>query len=115
MSIEERYSYHLGLDRSTDYNNLALYLKSFGYEDGPFEAYPKHWNLEHLSVLPSFQRRAIGQRMVKAAQFIATKDNVPVILTASKSGIGLYEKCGFEKVGIIDVGPIPSPAMVWLP
>ena len=115
--FEINLSYYLHLDHSMDYGKLDRFTKQI--ENGPLMAYKECWDLEHLSVDNHFQRRGVGQKMVKAAQSLATSDGVPLILLASWKGIGLYKKCGFKHVDDIEFGelrsPVRSPVMLWNP
>ena len=112
--LEERYTYYLRLETSIDYGHLDAFAATLGHIE-PLAPYKDHWDLEHLSVDNNFQRRGIGQQMVKAAQDVAAKDGFPLILLASVKGTGTYTKCGFKKVGEVELGGITSPAMVWTP
>lgn len=111
--IENRISYYLQLDSSIDYPTLDRFNEQIA--KGPFTGYDECWEIEHLSVDNHFQRRGIGQQMVKAAQSIAAQDKLPLVLLASFNGLGMYTKCGFRRVKDIDIGELKHPAMVWKP
>ena len=111
--IENRLTYYLRLDKSIDYLMLDRFTQQIA--NGPLAAYDECWEIEHLSVDNNFQRRGVGQQMVRAAQSIAAKDVIPVILLASLKGIGMYTKCGFRCIGDIDFGELKNPVMIWNP
>ena len=111
--VELILSYYLHLDTSIDYARLDRFTQQL--ENGPLTAYNDCWEIEHLSVCNDFQRRGVGQKMVRAAQSLATSDRAPLVLLASRKGAGLYTKCGFTQVDYIDLGELKSPVMVWTP
>ncbi|KAJ9664040.1 hypothetical protein H2198_000543 [Neophaeococcomyces mojaviensis] len=58
----------------------------------------QHWELELLGVHPDFRRRGIGKMMLQWGFEKATRDGVPLILTATLAGEKLYLHCGFREV-----------------
>jgi len=54
--------------------------------------------LKTIFVLPNYQGLGIGKEIVKALEVFARKKEVPILkVPASISGIGFYEKLGYQK------------------
>ena len=75
-----------------------------------------------MCVMPSYQRRGLGERLVNWGQREAEKEGKRVFLTATPEGRELYrEKCGFEEEGAVTVnlgdydgvGDYTQTVMVW--
>ena len=112
-SYEARASYYLRSDRSVNYDNMSLFMAQGPVEF--FAPYKENWEIDHFSVDVDFQRKGIGQKMIKAAQELASQDGFPIVLLASVKGTGLYTKCGFQKLGDKTLAEFKAPAMVWIP
>jgi ribosomal protein S18 acetylase RimI-like enzyme len=112
--LEDLYGYYLRMDKSANYRNLDAFFESSS-SPGPLAGSEQNWEIDHLSVDNNFQRRGIGQQMIKKAQTLATEDKLPLILIASVKGAGLYTKCGFKRVGLAQCRGFTAPAMVWTP
>ncbi|KAK5113797.1 hypothetical protein LTR62_003181 [Meristemomyces frigidus] len=56
-----------------------------------------------IAVLPSCQRRGIGAQLVEWCVSVCEATGLPGYLTASPSGIGLYTRFGFRRVGEVVV------------
>lgn len=80
--------------------------------------WPPLWpdiHIASLTVFPKFQRKGIGERLVRHVQAIATDENVPVSLQASVVGEGLYLRCGFKIGHERQVDVLRDVFMVWEP
>ncbi|KAK6525264.1 hypothetical protein TWF694_005410 [Orbilia ellipsospora] len=64
--------------------------------------FEKYLHLNILVVDPSYQRRGIGEALVKWGVKKARKDNIPSALEASVAGKKVYSKCGFEEMRVLD-------------
>ena len=110
--LEDRYSYYLRLDKSVNYKHLDMFSESL-LATGPYDDYKELYDLEHLSVHPSFQRRGVGQQLVRAAQSMAAEDHLPLLLVASVKGEGMYLKTGFKKIGEVHCCHDSAPVLLW--
>ena len=54
-----------------------------------------YWELKALGVLPEFERRGIGAKLLLPGLMLADETNRAVVMTASAAGEGLYLKHGF--------------------
>ncbi|RVD88837.1 uncharacterized protein DFL_003009 [Arthrobotrys flagrans] len=59
----------------------------------------EHYYLSHLLVHPDHKRRGYGTVLTLWGLYHAAKEGVPVYLTASIEGEGLYKKLGFKVIG----------------
>jgi ribosomal protein S18 acetylase RimI-like enzyme len=66
------------------------------------EARP-HWYLEMLGTLPRAQGQGAGTALLAHGCEMADREGLEAYLEASPSGLKLYEKYGFEKVGLMEV------------
>jgi ribosomal protein S18 acetylase RimI-like enzyme len=57
------------------------------------------WHAQSVVVLPEWQRRGIGKRLMAEVLRRAERDGVMVGLESSVKGEGLYRKLGFELLG----------------
>jgi ribosomal protein S18 acetylase RimI-like enzyme len=114
-NVEETARLYLRLDKSMDHKRLAMFEQADARDDTPLKAYEKDIEIAHVAVEPAFQRRGIGQKLVKVAQDIAVERKRPLFLVASKNGKGMYTKCGFREIGQLSVVGIVGPCMVWEP
>jgi ribosomal protein S18 acetylase RimI-like enzyme len=57
--------------------------------------------LDHISTLPSHQRRGVGALLLRSGIAQADAAGLPTIVMATPVGLGLYEKNGFERVSTI--------------
>lgn len=114
-SLEDTVLFYLKSDRSIDYTNLALFEKHLASDDTPLKPYEQDLEIRHLAVDVDFQRRGIGQKLVKAAQEVSTDRGRPLFLVASGKGQGMYAKCGFEHVGQLSCEGVVGPCMIWTP
>ncbi|KAL9628505.1 MAG: hypothetical protein Q9164_007247 [Protoblastenia rupestris] len=122
-SVVERTLAHLrdiyvslfNLDRSLSLENLHQWLS---HTSESFDKIPELWKLQNLCVDPSFQRRGIGGLLMKWGKEQATKEKVPLGLTSSTMGSGLYLKQGFKRYSTLRVEGFPVgdvPVFLWEP
>ncbi|EXJ65275.1 hypothetical protein A1O7_01616 [Cladophialophora yegresii CBS 114405] len=115
LRLEELIEWYTFADRSL---SRSAWLRFFNSEagDGPFDDIKQYWEIDHLSVDRAYQGKGFGTMLVKYVQEYAARDNLPVILRASKQGRLLYKKLGFADVGVVDMGPGQVyEAMAWYP
>ncbi|KAH8152487.1 uncharacterized protein LAJ45_03327 [Morchella importuna] len=79
--------------------------------------YAEHWHVLMLVVDPKWQRRGIGQMLVRWGLDRAQKEGVCVGLEASDPGAPMYLKLGFEEIGRFHTPRegLHFPALVWRP
>jgi ribosomal protein S18 acetylase RimI-like enzyme len=51
-----------------------------------------------LTVLPAFERRGIGKRLIEEG-LKRLGNRAPVVVSSSQKGEKVYERCGFVKLG----------------
>ncbi|EGX52803.1 hypothetical protein AOL_s00007g139 [Orbilia oligospora ATCC 24927] len=59
----------------------------------------EHYYLSHLLVHPDHKRKGFGTILTLWGLYHAAKEGLPVFLTASTEGEGLYKKLGFRVIG----------------
>jgi len=83
----------------------------------PSAPLPPHFYLYTLAVSPGAQRRGVGKALVKYSfENLVGKHHVPVSLTASGQGRGLYSSAAFRTVGTVappGMGYTGGMVMVW--
>ncbi len=90
------------------FNNIAVRVPVADVSD--------YWDLDHLSVDPAHQGKGIGTALVKCVQDVASKDDLPIVLVASKQGYPMYKKLDFVDKGSFELGAGQvSKAMIWYP
>ncbi|KAF7949208.1 hypothetical protein EAE96_008375 [Botrytis aclada] len=92
--------YFLDRDRPWDKINYVRNLSS-----DHFGSIPEYWELAALAVHPKFHRRGVGGTMLKYGIDLAQKEQVPVVLEASRAGTLLYTKNGFIETGRTEIFP----------
>ena len=110
--LQAAYIELLSLDRSLNRENLDTYLATID------ETYPTGdlWILQNLCVDPQWQRRGIGGLLMQWGKNKAREEGVPVGLTASPMGEGLYKREGFREVYRVDGSEAGIvPVMMWEP
>ncbi len=55
----------------------------------------------HLLVLPAFQRRGIGRRIIKELQSRYAGFHQQILLAVTDA-VGFYQQCGFQKAGSVE-------------
>jgi ribosomal protein S18 acetylase RimI-like enzyme len=64
-----------------------------------------HWYLPLLGVAPAYQRRGCGAALLAPILQVCDRDRLPAYLESSNpANITLYERHGFEQIGIVRVG-----------
>jgi GNAT superfamily N-acetyltransferase len=58
--------------------------------------------LDHISTLPSHQRRGVGALLLRSGIAQADAAGLPILVMATPVGLGLYKKNGFEHVSTIE-------------
>ncbi|KAL9131693.1 MAG: hypothetical protein Q9217_000434 [Psora testacea] len=121
--LVERTLAHLGdkyvsvfkLDGSLSFPNLHRWLT---HASDTFDMVPELWKLQNLCVNPSFQRRGIGALLIQWGKEQATKEKVPVGMSSSEMGSGLYIRQGFKRYATLRVEGFPVadvPVFLWEP
>jgi GNAT superfamily N-acetyltransferase len=94
----------------------AAEKRNFGPEWGE-----KRMELADMACDPEYQRRCAGTALVQWVLDKATKEGLPVMLTASPLGRLLYKKLGFRDLEYIECGvegeeeKVGTWVMVWTP
>ncbi|RDW56902.1 hypothetical protein BP5796_12969 [Coleophoma crateriformis] len=93
----------LGLEEMgfPDGTNIPFTESVFALYKGLLEKYydaETMYYLAYMYVLPAYQRRGLGQRLMEQALLDADKDGAKAFVCASELGRGLYAKCEFKKV-----------------
>ena len=102
-------------DRSISRANWLEFQNSI-VDRGPLTDIEEYWDVDHLSVDPSYQRRGIGSALIQYVQQVAAKDNLPIVLAASVKGRPMYKKHGFVEKGECELGAgHMAETMVWYP
>ncbi|EPS39558.1 hypothetical protein H072_6700 [Dactylellina haptotyla CBS 200.50] len=95
---------------------IDLMRQSFASTDEELAALPGFEKYLHLNILvvdPSYQRRGIGEALVKWGVEKVKRENMPAALEASRAGKRVYSKCGFQELKIIDAFH-PSEDRPWV-
>jgi len=83
-------------DRSANQENIAKFYGSLGTQDSFWDKWPERWHCRSFTVLPSYQRRGIGSRILGELQERCRQEGVPIALEASPAGEPLYRARGFK-------------------
>ncbi|KIW72106.1 hypothetical protein PV04_00326 [Phialophora macrospora] len=114
LRLEELFEWYTFADRSLS-RSAWLHFGSVMAGSRPFEDIKQYWEIDHLSVDPAYQGKGFGKMLVKDVQEVAARDKLPLVLLASKMGRPLYQKLGFDDVGVVDMGAGQLEAMAWYP
>lgn len=72
------------------------------------EAWPHEWYLDTLAVLPGYQNRGIGTRLLAAVNQLASQHNYHLVSLnvdqQNPNAQRLYERVGYHKVGELPIG-----------
>lgn len=76
--------------------------------------------LYYLTVLPEYERKGIGSKLLRKGCEEAQEDDVPVYLGATPAGKPLYEWNGFQVLGLETKGELgvctwTEALMKWMP
>jgi ribosomal protein S18 acetylase RimI-like enzyme len=75
---------------------------------GSFHPHEPHWYLPWLGVDPALQGRGLGSLMLKHTLRRVDETGLPAYLESSNpKNIPLYERLGFEVLGVIQGGSFP--------
>ncbi|EWY87772.1 hypothetical protein FOYG_09165 [Fusarium oxysporum NRRL 32931] len=93
------------LDPLTSASNAATMARTcrlpsskryFGTDPGDCAMY----GIMDIAVDPRYQGRGVARELVKWGMNKAAEEGVPIELSATPAGSGLYEKLGFKKIGV---------------
>jgi ribosomal protein S18 acetylase RimI-like enzyme len=77
-------------------------------EMGRYHPLDPHWHLPLIGVEPSEHRRGLGSALLRHGLEICDEQRVPAYLESSNlENISLYQRHGFEILGIIEVDSCP--------
>ena len=114
LHLEELLEWYTFADRSISRAVWREYLESVS-RGGLLPDIKQYWEIDHVSVNPDYQGNGIGKIMMKEIQKVAQKDNLPIVLIATKSGRFLYQKVGFVDKGPFHAAGLTLDTMVWYP
>lgn len=83
-------------DRSANLENEAKFLVHVSEQDKFWGKWPERWHCRSFTVLPSYQRRGIGSKILGEIQEKCRKEGVPLALEASPAGEPMYRARGFK-------------------
>lgn len=84
-------------------------LAQLGEEMGRFHPEEPHWYLSMIGVDPSRQGQGLGAALLKAGLARCDADGLPAYLeSSSPKNVPLYERHGFEVIGLIKPGDHPG-------
>lgn len=113
LRLEEGFIWYTRADKSLARQKWLQFQASVS-ERGPLDEFEEYWEVDHLSVDPSYHRRGIGSALVEYVKEIASQDRLPVVLLASDVGAPMYKKLGFVDLGPFEMGAgCYATAMVW--
>lgn len=115
QGVEDGYTTVFGLDGSVDAGNVQLWQRQTAEI---FRDVPEMWVLKNLCVEPAFQRRGVGGMMVRWGMEQGVREGMPVGMSSSEIGAGLYERLGFRRWGTLRVEGFPVedvPLFLWEP
>ncbi|KIW94529.1 uncharacterized protein Z519_04505 [Cladophialophora bantiana CBS 173.52] len=115
LRLEELFEWYTHADRSIS-RHAWLQFQNGVHDRGPLSDIKDYWDVDHLSVNPAYHRKGIGSTMVQYMQNVASKDNLPIVLVASKKGRPMYKRLGFVDCGACNMGGgLVAEAMAWYP
>jgi ribosomal protein S18 acetylase RimI-like enzyme len=80
------------------------------------QAHPQepHWYLPFVGVDPAAQGRGVGSKLMAAALALVDADGLPAYLeNTNPRNRPLYERFGFEPIGLIQAGDSPPVDAMW--
>lgn len=112
-SINNAYNYFFSPNRSLDRRNLRRFGEAL---KGGYAEENERWYLLMLGVSPKYQRHGIGTSLIEWGLERAQEEGVICILESSEVAQGLYERKGFQKVGLLEIAEgVTTDQMVWRP
>ncbi len=91
-------------------------LARLGEEMGRFHPEEPHWYLPLIGVDPSRQGQGLGAALLKAGLQRCDADGLPAYLeSSSPKNVPLYERHGFEVIGLIKPGDHPGLIPMYRP
>lgn len=91
-------------------------LAQVGEEMGRFHPREPHWYLSMIGVDPSRQGQGLGAALLKAGLARCNADGLPAYLeSSSPKNVPLYERHGFEVIGLIKPGDHPGLIPMYRP
>jgi ribosomal protein S18 acetylase RimI-like enzyme len=95
------------IERSVPPSKRAAVFSVFE-EMGRYHPLDPHWHLPLIGVEPSEHRRGLGSALLRHGLEICDEQRVPAYLESSNlENISLYQRHGFEILGIIEVDSCP--------
>jgi GNAT superfamily N-acetyltransferase len=71
------------------------------YESQQSNAHPpEYWYLQEVAVVPRYRLQGVGKALLKWGQDWATKEDLPILLVATRPGIRLFQRAGFVNYGV---------------
>jgi ribosomal protein S18 acetylase RimI-like enzyme len=81
---------------------------------GQFHPTEPHWYLPLIGVDPTCQRQGYGTALLTEALRVCDGEALPAYLECSNPrNLSLYERFGFERAGVIQVGSAPPVVPMW--
>lgn len=112
-NINIAYKYFFSPNRSLDQRNSQRFSKVLkaGYTEEK-----EGWYLLMIGVSPKHQRQGIGTSLIDWGLQRAQEECVICMLESGEANQGLYERKGFQKVGLFEIAEgITSNQMIWRP
>lgn len=82
---------------------------ALGEQMGNYHPKEPHWYLPLAGVDPVYQRRGLGSALLRHVLEQCDRDGLPAYLEAtSPLNVRLYERHGFETIGVMQVGTSPA-------
>lgn len=107
------YNYFFSPNRSLNQRNLQRFNEAL---KGGYAEEKEGWYLLMIGVSPKHQRHGIGTSLIDWGLQRAQKECVICMLESSEAIQGLYERKGFQKVGLLEMAKgVTTDQMVWRP
>lgn len=111
--IHNAFNYFFSPNRSLDQSNLQRFGEVL---KGGYVEEKERWYLLMIGVSPKHQRHGIGTSLIDWGLERAQEEGVICTLESSEISQGLYERKGFQKIGLLKVAEgVTTDQMVWKP